>query len=453
MYIIKNMLEPTLRYQRIKVKNKNYIYLSISNGRGKENRYRTYPSVTVNKAENWNQDSQKIKVTSAEANAKIYNDKLYEYKAHFIEELKECYRNDIRLDKEVIKRIEKSFGNSVTNKKIKLSNDKFDLTRIWNDFIEGMESRLYKHKSKGTKVPYSNNTIQNHKGSIKRWSEFEKKFGKILPHQINESLHSKFVHYYENHKNQYLNNAINKWIVCFKALVNKEPMKPYKKQMIEYDSSEGTEISNETLSWALTEEELDAFFNLDLSDNPEYELYRDVFVFNAHTCGMRIGDFLELNEKEIKTVEDKVGNSYEVLEFNQQKTGGRVIVPIPNIGLNIIKKYGKIPMPESSQRSNEVLKILGKKAKLNKKITKKLANGKILEAKQWEILTNHVARKTFCTLTYKAGVNTLDIMNISGHKTEKVLLGYINVTEEQHALRWTQTDYFKKVNRKHLRIA
>ena len=50
-------------------------------------------------------------------------------------------------------------------------------------------------------------------------------------------------------------------------------------------------------------------------------------------------------------------------------------------------------------------------------------------------------------------LNTYDIMNISGHKTEKVLLGYINVTEEQHAMRWTQTDYFKKVNRKHLRIA
>ena len=447
------MLEPTLRYQKKKVNDKYYIYLSISNGRGKENRYKCYPSVTVNQAENWKQDSQKIKVTSAESNAKIYNDKLYEYKAHFIEELKECYKNDIRLDKGVIKRIEKTFGNSVTNKKIKLSNDKFDLTTIWQLFVEGMESGLYKHKSKGSKVHYSNNTIQNHKGAIKRWGEFEKKHGKILPHQINESLHSQFVHFYENHENSYLNNAINKWIVCFKALVNKEPMKAYKKQMLEYDSREWTEVSNETLSWALTEEELDTLYNLDLSDNPEYDLHRDVFVFNAHTCGMRIGDYLELKDKEIKTVEDKAGNSFDVLEFNQQKTGGRVVVPIPNVGLNIIKKHGGIPMPESSQRSNEVLKILGKKAKLYKKISKKLANGKILEAKQWEIITNHVARKTFCTLTYKAGVNTLDIMNISGHKSEKVLLGYINVTEEQHALRWTQTDYFKKVNRKHLRIA
>lgn len=445
------MIHATLKYQLRNVQDKTYVYLSISNGAN--NRFRIFPNIRLNDKSNWNKEKEKIKVTPAEPNAKSLNDKLYEFKTHFIEELKECYKNDIRLDKDVIKRIEKTFGNSVTNKKIKLTNDKFDLTTIWSEFVEGMESGLYKHKSKGSKVPYSNNTIQNHKGSIKRWAEFEKKHGKILPHQINESLHSQFVHFYENHENSYLNNAINKWIVCFKALVNKEPMKPYKKQMLEYDSREWTEVSNETLSWALTEDELDTLYNLDLSDNPEYDLYRDVFVFNAHTCGMRIGDYLELNDKEIKTVEDKAGNSFDVLEFNQQKTGGRVVVPIPNVGLNIIKKHGGIPMPESSQRSNEVLKILGKKAKLYKKISKKLTNGKILEAKQWEILTNHVARKTFCTLTYKSGVNTLDIMNISGHKSEKVLLGYINVTEEQHALRWTQTDYFKKVNRKHLRIA
>ncbi len=445
------MINATLKYHTRVSKNKTYIYLSISNGTN--NRFRIFPNIRLNNRSNWDQNKEKIKITPSEPNAKIYNDKLYEFKAHFIERLKECYKNDISLDKEVIKRIEKTFGNSVTNKKIKLSNEKFDLTKIWTEFIVGMESGLYKHKTNSGKKPYSKNTIQNHKGSLNKWAEYEKKFGKILPHQINETLHSRFVNYYETHSNEYLNNAINKWIVCFKAIVNKEPMKPYKKQMTEYNSREWTEISNQTLSWALTEDELDTLYKLDLSDNPEYDLYRDVFVFNAHTCGMRIGDFLELKDKEIKTVEDKAGNSFDVLEFNQQKTGGRVVVPIPNIGLNIIKKYGRIPMPESSQRSNEVLKILAKKANLNKKISKKLANGKILEAKQWEILTNHVARKTFCTLTYKAGVNTLDIMNISGHKSEKVLLGYINVTEEQHALRWTQTDYFKKVNRKHLRIA
>jgi len=46
-------------------------------------------------------------------------------------------------------------------------------------------------------------------------------------------------------------------------------------------------------------------------------------------------------------------------------------------------------------------------------------------------------------------------MNISGHKSERVLLGYINVTEEEHALRFAQSDYFKKINkikRKHLKV-
>ena len=143
------------------------------------------------------------------------------------------------------------------------------------------------------------------------------------------------------------------------------------------------------------------------------------------------------------------------MNFKQQKTGGRVVVPLGNIALDIIEKYGEIPMPESPQRCNEVLKIVGKRAKLNKKISKTLNNGRVLEAKQWEILTNHVARKTFCTLTYKAGLSTLDIMNISGHKSERVLLGYINVTEEEHALRFAQSNYFKKINkikRKHLKV-
>ena len=264
------MIHATLKYHLRNIQDKTYVYLSISNGAN--NRFRIFPNIRLNDKSNWNKEKEKIKVTPAEPNAKSLNDKLYEFKTHFIEELKECYKNDIRLDKEVIKRIEKTFGNSVTNKKIKLTNDKFDLTIIWSEFVEGMESGLYKHKSKGSKVPYSNNTIQNHKGSIKRWAEFEKKHGKILPHQINESLHSQFVHFYENHENSYLNNAINKWIVCFKALVNKEPMKPYKKQMLEYDSREWTEVSNETLSWALTEDELDTLYNLDLSDNPEYDL-------------------------------------------------------------------------------------------------------------------------------------------------------------------------------------
>ena len=177
------MINATLKYHTRVSNNKTYIYLSISNGTN--NRFRIFPNIRLNNRSNWDQNKEKIKITPSEPNAKIYNDKLYEFKAHFIERLKECYKNDISLDKEVIKRIEKTFGNSVTNKKIKLSNEKFDLTKIWTEFIVGMESGLYKHKTNSGKKPYSKNTIQNHKGSLNKWAEYEKKFGKILPHQIN----------------------------------------------------------------------------------------------------------------------------------------------------------------------------------------------------------------------------------------------------------------------------
>ena len=118
------MIQATLKYHLRNVKDKTYVYLSISNGAN--NRFRIFPNIRLNDKNNWNKDKEKIKVTPAEPNAKSLNDKLYEFKTHFIEELKECYKNDIRLDKDVIKRIEKTFGNSVTNKKIKLTNDKFD---------------------------------------------------------------------------------------------------------------------------------------------------------------------------------------------------------------------------------------------------------------------------------------------------------------------------------------
>lgn len=453
------MTTPTIRFDLMKKRIAEdsfnyYVLLNVTNGSGIHNRTRVSTGIRVSDINNWKQNTGKIKVTSAEPNAKIYNDKLYRLKAHFITEFESCLRNNFIIDRNKVKEINKSFGNVSSNKKKRLESSQFDLITIWENYVEGMKKGMYVNKKSNGK-PYSKNTIQNHLGSLNHWREFENKKGKILTHQINSNLWTEFVYYWRNHEANYLDSAINKWIVCFKALMNKEIVKKYKSQLIDYNSTEWIEIGNESLSWALTDEELETLYNIDLKNNQDWDLHRDVFVFNAYTCGMRIGDYMQLEEKKIKIVKDRFGNEFEVIEFKQQKTGGRVVVPLGNIALDIIEKYGEIPMPESPQRCNEVLKIVGKRAKLNKKISKTLNNGRVLEAKQWEILTNHVARKTFCTLTYKAGLSTLDIMNISGHKSERVLLGYINVTEEEHALRFAQSNYFKKINkikRKHLKV-
>ena len=48
-----------------------------------------------------------------------------------------------------------------------------------------------------------------------------------------------------------------------------------------------------------------------------------------------------------------------------------------------------------------------------------------------ELIKTHTARRTGCTNMYLAGIPSIDIMKISGHKTEKEFLGYIKVTKEQ----------------------
>ena len=61
---------------------------------------------------------------------------------------------------------------------------------------------------------------------------------------------------------------------------------------------------------------------------------------------------------------------------------------------------------------------------------------------KYELLQTHTARRSFCTNACIQGLDTLDIMAISGHKTESNFLRYIKVTREQRAKRIAQHPFF-----------
>ena len=50
---------------------------------------------------------------------------------------------------------------------------------------------------------------------------------------------------------------------------------------------------------------------------------------------------------------------------------------------------------------------------------------------KYQLIKTHTARRSFCTNAYKAGMDCLDIMALSGHTTEKSFLRYIKVTQEE----------------------
>ena len=61
-----------------------------------------------------------------------------------------------------------------------------------------------------------------------------------------------------------------------------------------------------------------------------------------------------------------------------------------------------------------------------------------------ELLTNHTSRRSFCTIAYLNGMDTINI-RLFQVTEEKILLEYINVSQHQHARRMQQTEHFKKI--------
>jgi hypothetical protein len=87
---------------------------------------------------------------------------------------------------------------------------------------------------------------------------------------------------------------------------------------------------------------------------------------------------------------------------------------------------------------NKCLKEIGKKMpSLDKDFEKTLTRSRKPDPKmykRWELLTTHSARRSFCTNEYLNGMPSITIMAITGHKSEKMFLGYIKADSLQQAM-------------------
>src|SRR5699024_10070203 len=101
------------------------------------------------------------------------------------------------------------------------------------------------------------------------------------------------------------------------------------------------------------------------------------------------------------------------------------------------KYNGKLPKPISNQKFNLYLKEISKKVEsLSATVSKTMirAGKKVsTEYKKWQLVSSHVARRSFATNAYLQGIPTLTIMAVTGHKTEKAFLRYIRLAPSDHA--------------------
>jgi len=175
---------------------------------------------------------------------------------------------------------------------------------------------------------------------------------------------------------------------------------------------------------ALSVEELEHLYNLNLSKNERLERVRDLFLIGCYT-GLRYSDFSRIQPQHIIEVEGE-----KMLEITTQKTGERVTIPFnPELG-HLLNKYNFNPPKISSQKMNDYLKELCAFAGMTEKIlvvTNKAGKREENQVEKYKLITTHVARRSFATNLHLLGVPAINIMKITGHTTERQLMAYIRI--------------------------
>lgn len=305
---------------------------------------------------------------------------------------------------------EEGYNNEKKSKTIELYEfiDQF----INNDILNKGKERVY-------------NTTKSYKTTKGHLQEFEKKTKyEINFNSINLNFYFQYVGFLK--KKGLAPNSIGKDI---------RDIKTFMRMAVDMDLTENMQfakknfatIREETSAVYLKEYEILKIYQHDMKGNAKLENVRDLFVFGCF-IGLRFSDFSDVRSENIIEMEGEL-----FLRIKTKKMGNRVTIPCNPIVREIFKKYenmpNKLPRAISNQKFNdyikEVCQLVGLD-ELGRLETKP-------DLKLWECVSSHTARRSFATNLYNEGFPILDIMKVTGHRTEKAFLRYIKFSDEESA--------------------
>ena len=300
-------------------------------------------------------------------------------------------------------------------------------------FIREMESGL---RLTNTGKRYALGTIKNYKQFHSQIIEYEKETRQRLRlSEIEIAFYREFVQHWQS--KGLGSNYIGRLIKQLKVHLRQSYKEGHHNNEIFKDSHFRT-IETPVHSVYLTSNEVDKLYNTN-NLTQHQEKARDVFLIGCYTA-LRYSDYSRLGPEHIKEMEGQ-----NIIDIITKKTGERVYIPMrPELEALLSKYDYKIPKTYEQQvnkQIKEVCKIAGidtvetlSENKGGREISKKVP--------KYQLVKTHTARRTAATLMYLANVSTLDIMKITGHKTESNFLKYIRVTKEETAIRLLEHPYF-----------
>ena len=200
---------------------------------------------------------------------------------------------------------------------------------------------------------------------------------------------------------------------------------------MQFKHSKFSYTEEETDQVYLTEKELHTLYKLKI-ENSKLEQVRDLFIFGSWV-GLRFSDFSNIKPENIVEID---GDRF--IKIITKKTKELVIIPCNPVIMEIFKKYShnvnQLPKTISIQKFNTYIKEVCKMAELSE--TGRLSTKPDLRLH--EAISSHTARRSMSTNYYLQGFPTIDLMKITGHKTEKAFLKYIRVSKLDTAKRLSQ---------------
>ncbi|CAM4356968.1 site-specific integrase [Flavobacterium terrigena] len=409
-------------------KEEKPIFLDFSYGRNKRFKYAVGYSVLP---KYWT--GSEIKNVVAVRNSNQINDLLRDLKSEILNFVSDCDAKQIVLSNDVFR----AHLNKFTHK-----NQLEEVVEIKQNLF-GYFDKYIAHKSKELNRGDKSVTIRSYKQTFKHLREFEFDSGYIVDFEtIDNEFYIEFVDYMNNKEYKkgvcYSGNTIGKHIKNFKTFMNSSLQEELHSNM---KFKKFKVFTEQTTAIYLTLDEQKSLLDLDLSETPHHELARDVFIIGCE-IGQRISDYNDLSRHTIERHENE-----EYIKINQQKTGNTVLCKItPAIRFIMDKRYeGKFPPKILEQKLNDYIKIVGKKAKINEKVKCEMTRGgaKVqTEEFKYNLIMGHSARRSFCTLKFKAGMPVHYIKLLSGHQTDSEFFKYIRNPKEERIAQITATKEF-----------
>lgn len=425
-----NPTSGTVKY-RLKVPSANKetsIILDYSFGRG--NRIKFSTGYKVN-PKYWDENNQRIRAVSTIKNRENVNRDLQLFASEFIKSISEL-NEDQKSDKLILKSLLRKIVRGEESNDVEITS----FFQFADDFIFRKENQSKNISS----VKLSPITVRSYKQTLNRIKDFNSvtNYG-VDFNTIDLKFYYQFIQYLE--KNNYSTNTIGKHIKNLKTILNAATEDGYNTSL-KYKHRDFKTVSKESVSIYLTEAEIEAMCNVDLSNVKDWQLARDIFLVGYYT-GQRVSDYNPIMPSQIKQFQGT-----DVIEFKQRKTGKKLFVPIHHKLKKIFKdRYNGYPPPElNAPDINEFIKEVGRKAKIDTEISlEKEVNGKIeiVTVPKYSLIQSHTARRSFCTNAYLSKMPVIDIMAISGHSTEREFYKYIKVTPQERAIKIADSNFFK----------